>query len=109
MRLLSRLFRRYVQPRPWLTFVVMGASFGLFGAGTFNLFNMFSSNWDMITQQGLMALATGSFLQLAELIGWLFLSMVFYTLFKACENSLVHDILHPSESVKNHEDRHPAR
>jgi hypothetical protein len=107
--LLHRLMVRVVQPRPWLCFAVMCTSFGLFGAGTLNIFSMFSNNWDMITEQGVMALATGSIGHLLELIGWLLLSMVFYTLFKVCEHSLVHEILHPSDDTANHEDRHPPR
>ena len=90
MPAIRRLFHRVVLTRPWLTFIVMCGSFGLFGAGTLNLFNMFSTNWDVITQQGLMALATGSLRQLTELLGTLFLSMFFYTIFKVCEHQLVH-------------------
>jgi hypothetical protein len=97
MRALNRAFHRHVLARPWLTFLVMCSSFGLFGAGTLNIFNMFSSNWDMLTQQGLMALATGSLRQLLELLGTLFLAMAFYTVFKVCEHALVNHILHPSE------------
>ncbi len=97
MAALIRLFHRWVLSRPWLTFVVMCSSFGLFGAGTLNIFNMFSTNWDMITQQGLMALATGTLSQLLELLGTLALAMFFYTIFKACENSLVHHLLNPSD------------
>jgi len=92
MSAVLRLFRRLVLTRPWLTFVVMCSSFGLFGAGTLNIFNMFSTNWDMITQSGLMALATGSLSQLMELLGTLFLSMFFYVIFKACEHQLIHHI-----------------
>ena len=99
---LIRHFHRLVLSRPWLTFVVMCSSFGLFGAGTLNIFSMFSSNWDMITQQGLMALATGSLSQLVELLGTLVLAMFFYTIFKSCEHALVHRILHPSDR-----DSHP--
>jgi sterol desaturase/sphingolipid hydroxylase (fatty acid hydroxylase superfamily) len=97
MAAMNRLFQRWVLSRAWLTFVVMCSSFGLFGAGTLNIFSMFSTNWDMITQQGLMALASGTLSQLLELLGTLALAMFFYTIFKACEHSLVHRILHPSD------------
>ena len=97
MSSIRRLFHRVVLTRPWLTFIVMCGSFGLFGAGTLNLFNMFSTNWDMITQQGLMALATGSLRQLTELLGTLFLSMFFYTIFKVCEHQLVHHFTHAAD------------
>jgi hypothetical protein len=97
MAALNRAFHRHVLSRPWLTFACMCTCFGLFGAGTLNIFSMFSSNWDLITKQGLMALATGSLRQLLELLGTLVLAMVFYTVFKACEHALVHHILHPTD------------
>ena len=99
---MKALFRRHVLSRPWLTFVVMCSSFGLFGAGTLNIFNMFSSNWDMITREGLMALATGSLRQLLELLGTLVVAMAFYVIFKICEHSLVQHILYspPKDSKK---------
>ena len=97
MPAIRRLFHRVVLTRPWLTFIVMCGSFGLFGAGTLNLFNMFSTNWDVITQQGLMALATGSLRQLTELLGTLSLSMFFYTIFKVCEHQLVHYFTHAED------------
>jgi high-affinity Fe2+/Pb2+ permease len=82
-------FHLIVLTRTWLTFVVLFASFGLFGAGTFNLFNMFSSNWDMITKQGLMAFVSSPALQLLDLLLTLMISMFFYVIFKICEHSLV--------------------
>jgi uncharacterized membrane protein YqhA len=96
---LNRWFSRVVLARAWLTFVVMCSAFGLFGAGTLNIFSMFSTNWDMITQLGLMALASGSLLQLLELLGTLTLAMFFYTIFKACEHSLVQRITHPHDKA----------
>lgn len=98
MTTLLGFFHRVVLSRPWLTFIVMCSCFGLFGAGTLNIFSMFSANWDMITQQGLMAMATGSLRQLFEPLGNLVLSMAFYVVFKACEHQLVHDISHPGPS-----------
>ncbi|MCY7307515.1 MAG: hypothetical protein LH632_15495 [Rhodoferax sp.] len=86
MGALRRFFPRVVLTRPWLTFSVMCSSFRLFGAGTRNIFSMFSTNWDMITQQGLMALAKGSLRQLLELLGTFCLAMFFYMIFKACEH-----------------------
>ncbi len=94
METLTRWFARWVLSRVWLTFAVLCACFGLFGAGTLNLFSMFSSNWDMITAQGLMALASGSLWQLFELLATLVLSMFFYVVFKVCEHHLVAHIHH---------------
>jgi predicted PurR-regulated permease PerM len=97
MASLMRWFQHWVLARMWLTFALLCTCFGLFGAGTLNLFNMFSTNWDMITAQGLMALASGSLWQLFELLATLVLSMFFYVIFKICEHSLVNRMLHPSD------------
>ena len=98
MGALNRVFQGAVLPRPWLCFVVLCASFGLFGAGTLNLFNMFSANWDLITHHGTMALLDGAAQQLFELLLTLFISMLNYVIFKACEHSLVHRLTHPTTS-----------
>ena len=108
MRGLRRVFERVVLARAWLTFVLLCTSFGLFGAGTLNLFKMFSDNWDLITSHGAMALRDGGLTQLFELLLTLIISMLNYVVFKACEHSLVNRILHPHSTHKNHEDRDPA-
>ena len=102
MQALHRTFARLVLSRAWLTFVVLCASFGLFGAGTLNLFKMFSDNWELITDHGVMALKDGAAQQLFELLLYLAISMLNYVVFKACENSLVNRILHPSEAKDPH-------
>ena len=79
----------FVFKRGWLTFIVLCTSFGLFGAGTLNLFKMFGENWDLITAHGLMALQDGAMQQLFELLTTLFISMMNYVIFKACEHHLV--------------------
>jgi peptidoglycan/LPS O-acetylase OafA/YrhL len=101
MATIARLFQSLVLDRAWLTFVVLCSSFGLFGAGTLNLFNMFSSNWDMFVTQGLMAVVGGPVRQLFELLWTLALSMFFYVIFKVCEHSLVNRILH-SDAKEHH-------
>ena len=111
MRGLLRVFERVVLARAWLTFVLLCTSFGLFGAGTLNLFKMFSDNWDLITSHGTMALRDGGLAQLFELLLTLLISMLNYVVFKACEHSLVGRILHPRSTHStqtNHEDRDPA-
>ena len=89
-----RAFERWVLARSWLTFAVLCTCFGLFGAGTLNLFHMFSTNWNLISQHGTMALADGAAQQLAELLLTLVISMLNYIVFKACEHSLVNRIVH---------------
>ncbi len=75
--------------RPWLTFFLMGVSFLLFGVMTVNIFVLLKANLDLYVNYGTMVLADGALLQLAELIGFGYLSMLFYVLFKACEHVLV--------------------
>ena len=75
--------------RSWLTFFLMGVSFLLFGVMTVNIFVLLKANLDLYVTYGRMVIADGALLQLAELIGYGFLSMLFYVLFKACEHVLV--------------------
>jgi len=74
---------------PWLTFFLMGVSFLLFGVMTVNIFVLLKANIDLYLVYGRMVIADGALLQLAELIGFGYLSMIFYVLFKACEHVLV--------------------
>ena len=73
----------------WLTFFLMGVSFLLFGVMTVNIFVLLKANIDLYLTYGRMVIADGALLQLAELIGSGYLSMIFYVLFKACEHVLV--------------------
>ena len=75
--------------RSWLTFFVMGVSFLLFGVMTVNIFVLLSANIDLYLKYGTMVIADGALLQLAELIGYGYLSLLFYVVFKACEHVLV--------------------
>ena len=75
--------------RRWLTFLLMGLFFLLFGAMTVNIFVLLKANIDLYLDYGTMVIADGALLQLAELIGYGYLSMLFYVLFKACEHVLV--------------------
>jgi hypothetical protein len=75
--------------RPWLTFFLMGVSFLLFGLMTLNIFVLLKANLDLYSTYGTMVIADGALLQLAELIGLGYLSMLFYVLSKACEHVLV--------------------
>ncbi len=102
MTRLVHFFLQHVLARAWLSFLVLCTSFGLFGAGTLNLFNMFSANWELISRHGVMALADGAAQQLLELLLTLLISMLNYVIFKACEHSLVNRILHPSTDKDPH-------
>jgi len=90
--MLKRWFHRAVLSRRWLTFVVMGLAFFLFGVGTFNIFMLFSANADFILRHGWQALMDGAARQLAELLVTGYLSMAAYVVFKACEYRLAHEL-----------------
>ena len=86
---------RVVFRRVWLTFVVMVASFLLFGAGTVNLFFLLKANLELIAGHGAQALADGAAQQFVELVFTAVLSLAAYVLFKACEHKLVHRLCDP--------------
>jgi hypothetical protein len=75
--------------RRWVTFLLMGLFFLLFGAMTVNIFVLLKANIDLYLDYGAMVIADGALLQLAELIGYGYLSLLFYVFFKACEHILV--------------------
>ena len=89
MRSIVTFFDKWVLRRPLLTFVAMCTAFGLFGAGTLNIFHMFSDNWDALTSEGLMSFDSASVFQLLYLILTLIIAMFFYTLFKICEYAMI--------------------
>ena len=90
--MLKRWFHRIVLSRRWLTFLVMGLAFFVFGAGTFNIFMLFSANTSLISRYGWQALMDGAARQFIELVVTDYLSMVAYVVFKACEYRLVHEL-----------------
>jgi len=92
--MLKHWFHRTVLSRRWLTFLVMGLAFLVFGVGTYNIFMLLSANIDLIARHGWMALMDGAARQFAELIVTGYLSMAAYVVFKACEHRLTHDLSH---------------
>lgn len=74
---------------PRLTFVLMGAWFLMFGVTSVNLFVQLKANIDLFVEYGLMVIDDGALQQLGELLGWTYLSMIFYLLFKLFERILV--------------------
>ncbi len=78
--------------RSWLTFFLMGVSFLLFGVTTLNIFVLLKANIDLYLNYGRMVIADGALLQLVQLIGLGYLSMLFYVVFKACEHVLVNHL-----------------
>ncbi len=87
-------FQRVVLRRPGLVFVLLVASFLAFGCGTLNLFFLLQANIELIVNHGWQAVMEGALTQLAEIIFTGSASMAAYVLFKACENRLVHWLIH---------------
>jgi len=105
-------FRRAVLTRRWLTFVVLGLAFFVFGSGSLNLFFLLKANGELLVEHGWQAAMDGAAQQLVELLITGYVSMAAYVVFKACEHALVHDLIGdrvrtpPTES--SDEDRSPA-
>ena len=89
--MVKRWFHRTVLSRRWLTFLVMGVAFAVFGVGTFNIFMMISANFGVISRYGWQALMDGAARQLVELIVTGYLSLAAYVVFKTCEHRLTRD------------------
>ena len=95
---MKRWFHRTILSRRWLTFVVMGLAFFAFGAGTFNIFMLFSANAAVISRYGWQALMDGAAVQFVELVVTGYLSMAAYVVFKACEYRLTRDVTDAAET-----------
>jgi hypothetical protein len=78
-----------VARRPWLAFLLMGLFFFLFGVTSLNLVHLFKANIELILDYGWMALADGAAVQLAQLLGFGYLSAALFVGFKVCEKLLV--------------------
>jgi hypothetical protein len=87
---LRRHFQRVVLARPWLTFVVMGLAFFVFGMVTLNLLHLLRANADLILDNGAMALVDGGALQLLQLVADGYCAMLAYVVLKTCEHTLSH-------------------
>ncbi len=87
--MLKRWFHRVVLARLWATYLCLGISFFLFGAGTLNIVYLLRANTDLLWTHGWQAVMDGGLQQLAELLLTGYLSMAAYIVFKACEYRLV--------------------
>jgi hypothetical protein len=90
--MLNRWFHRVVLSRRWLTFLVMGLAFFVFGAGTYNLVMLFQANAALISDYGWQALMDGAARQFVELVVTGYLSLAAYVVFKTCEHRLTHEL-----------------
>jgi hypothetical protein len=82
-------FYRLLRRHAWLAFLLLGASFGLFGLMTLNLFYVFGAAWDGLLANDGDAAMEGMPMQLAELIFSAYAAVAFSVLFKVCEKALV--------------------
>ena len=94
---LKHWFHRTVLARRWLTFLVMGLAFFVFGVGTYNIFMLLGANLDLIASYGWPALMDGGARQFIELMVTGYLSMAAYVVFKTCEYRLTHELASTSE------------
>jgi hypothetical protein len=73
----------------WLTFILLGVFFLLFGFTSVNLFVLLKLNVELFLEYGTMVIADGALEQLVDLVGSAYLSMLFWLLFRVCERVLV--------------------
>ena len=96
--MMRRWFQRAVLSRLWLTFIVLGASFFAFGAGTVNLGRLLMANVHLLGDYGWQAVRDGGLRQLIELLATGYASVAAYVVFKACEHRLSDWLGHSSET-----------
>ena len=65
---MSAAFQRWILSRLWVTFVVLGVSFFVFGAATVNLGRLFLANSRLLTDYGWQAVMDGALWQLVDLV-----------------------------------------
>jgi hypothetical protein len=84
----SRLYG-FLSKHWWLTFILMGVSFVLFGLMTLNLLHVLGANLEFIGMHGADAIREGGLMQLLGLVLTGYLAAAFYVFFKLCEKVLV--------------------
>jgi len=83
-RLHAFLFRHW-----WLTFLLLGFSFLLFGALSLNLLHTLNANFEFLSMYGVDAVREGALKQLAEIVISGYLAAAAYLISKLCEKVLV--------------------
>lgn len=86
----STLLQRHVLPRPWLSFLVLGIAFFVFGSCTLNLWMLLAGNLRLLGNYGWQAAMEGALQQLVELVATGYLGIAAYVVLKACEHRCVH-------------------
>ena len=87
------LYRRW-----WLAFLLLGASFVLFGLASATLVRSVMSSWEFLATYGADAVRDGGLLQFGELILSGYLAVAFYIVFKLCEKVLVERLSNAKEN-----------
>jgi predicted TIM-barrel enzyme len=87
-----RIIKRILNFHWFTTLILMGVFALLFGLSSLNIFVLLSANFELVARHGTMALIDGALRQLFELLGYGYLSIVFYVLFKAAERALTERI-----------------
>ena len=88
----SRLYV-FLYGRWWLTFLLLGVSFVLFGFITLNLLHTLMANFEFLSMYGVEAVREGGLLQLLEIFGSGCFAAISYVVFKVCEKVLVERLL----------------
>lgn len=99
IKMVRQRWLEFLYRHAWLTFVLMGLSFLLFGFYSVNLFFLLKANIELILEYGMMAIGDGAGQQLAELLFATYLSMLFFIMFKVCERVLVHRLTRKLKSA----------
>jgi hypothetical protein len=86
--LYSRLFA-FLSRWWWLTFLLMGVSFVMFGLVSLDLLHTLGANLEFLGMHGLDAVREGGLTQLAGIVVSGYAAALFYVFFKLCEKVLV--------------------
>jgi len=89
MKLMPPRWSAFLFSHPWLTFVLMGVFFLLFGVLSVNLFYLLKANIGLFIEHGPIVIDDGALDQLLELLGQAFLCVMFFIFFAICERILV--------------------
>lgn len=87
-----RLLKRVLTFHWFTTVLLMGLFALLFGLSSLNIFALLHANFELVARHGAMALMDGALRQMIELLGYGYLSVIFYLLFKAAERALTERI-----------------
>ncbi|NUZ06791.1 hypothetical protein [Piscinibacter koreensis] len=84
-----RLLRHHVLSRAWLSFLVLGLAFFVFGACTLNLGMLLVGNLKLLGEHGWQAVVEGGLRQFGELVATGYVGIAAYVVLKACEQRCV--------------------